>query len=191
MRGLRLSSITFVSMGGHKQWDEVLELRKHVRHLEHRDGGRWPAWDDIPGERVVTRANTRFGIYSFVDPCSWNSSACLEEKKGIKTCPSLGGGAEAAKRSEHEKVHWTLPFQAVPRLKSLLFHSAHDLDSCACNIVRPTGLKFKSRLLCFLTHFTPLSISLRSLVRGEKVLWAKYTILFSGLPLYPVLFTCD
>ena len=59
LRGAKLSSITFINLGGRKQRDEVLKLREYVTHVEYTVGGARPAWDDVPCERVVTRVGNR------------------------------------------------------------------------------------------------------------------------------------
>ena len=48
-RGAKLSSIMIVGLDD-PVLREVLELKEHVTHMEHRDDG-WPAWDDVPGDR--------------------------------------------------------------------------------------------------------------------------------------------
>jgi len=45
-----LSSITMISLGEPVPDGEVLELRKHVAHVECRVGRELPAWDDVPCE---------------------------------------------------------------------------------------------------------------------------------------------
>ena len=51
-RGAKLSSVTFVSLGGCGHKKKVFELRKHVSQVEYRSDGIVPAWDNVPGVNV-------------------------------------------------------------------------------------------------------------------------------------------
>ena len=48
-RGAKLSSVTFVDLGGNGRREEVLRLREHVAHVEYRVDVVTPTWNDLPG----------------------------------------------------------------------------------------------------------------------------------------------
>ena len=52
-RGAKVSSITFVDLGGRGEMKKVLGLEEHVTHVEYRVEGAGPVWDAVPGESVA------------------------------------------------------------------------------------------------------------------------------------------